>query len=77
MRGLVAGVPVEPRRSPRSPTGPLVNIGLLERELGSVEYRLAKLAARAPGRAELEAQKAQLIQAIDRERERLPEGSSA
>ena len=54
-------------RDPRSPTGRLVNLGLLERELGSVEYRLSKLAPGAAARAELEAQKQGLLKAIDAE----------
>lgn len=58
------------KRNPRSPTGPLVNIGLLERELGSVEYRLLKMAAGDPERPRLEEQKAQLVKAIDREQDR-------
>ena len=60
----------EGRRDPRSPTGHLVNVGLLERELGSVEYRLSKLPVDATGRAGLEAQKAQLVKAIDKEMDR-------
>ena len=55
------------RRDPRSPTGALVNIGLLERELGSVEHRLWKLAAGDPARSELEVQKRRLLQALDDE----------
>lgn len=58
-------------RDPRSPSGLLVNIGLLERELGSVEYRLAKLQAGAATRSELEAQKGQLLKALDVENGKL------
>jgi hypothetical protein len=58
-------------RDPRSPSGLLVNIGLLERELGSVEYRLSKLELGAATRSDLEAQKVQLLKALDVETARL------
>lgn len=43
------------------------NIALLERELGKVEYRRAKLAASEKERAELDLQRAQLLKALDAE----------
>ena len=62
--------PDQAPRDPRSPRGLLVNVGLLERELGSVEYRLSKLPAGA-ARTELEGQKAQLLKALDAENAKL------
>jgi hypothetical protein len=55
------------QRKPRNVLGELANLGLLERELGSLEYQLLKLPPVASGRAGLEAQKAQLVKALDAE----------
>jgi hypothetical protein len=64
----------ESRRSPYSATGPLVNIGLLERELGAIEYRLSKLPAGAAERADLETQKLRLFKALDQENAKQAKG---
>jgi hypothetical protein len=77
IEALPTSVPAGPKRNPWSATGPLVNIGFLERELGGVEYRLSKLAAGSPERAGLEAQKAQVMKALDKENERLAKGPDA
>ena len=54
--------------SPRNPAGPLVNVALLERQLGQVAYRLAKLPATMLGeRQRLQAEHGQLVAALDAE----------
>ena len=51
----------------RSAAGALANIGLLERELGSIEHRLWKLPVDDPDRRGLEAHKQRLLKALDEE----------
>lgn len=74
--GAAKGWPGVPTERDRNPSGILVNVGLLERELGSVEYRLSRQKAGAARHSELQAQKLQLLKALDIENAKLEQARS-